>query len=65
MTLPACRDLDPLEGELKNDCGPKDCDPYRQYCSTASIDMPRTAEAETVPCKRYMWLRVGLVQNPT
>jgi hypothetical protein len=65
MTLPACRDLDPLEGELENGCGPRDCDPYQQYRSAESIDMAPTAEVETVPCKRYMWLRVGLVPNPT
>jgi hypothetical protein len=49
----------PVDGKLENDCGPRDRDPCQQDCSAGSIDLALTAEAERVPCKHCMWLRVG------
>jgi hypothetical protein len=59
MTLPLCLALDPIEGKPGNGCGPTICDLCRQGGSAGSIDMALTEAAKRVPCKHYMWLRVG------
>jgi hypothetical protein len=58
-TPPACLDLDLSEAEFENYDGQRYYESYKQLYAAASIDLALIAEAETAPCKRCTWPRVG------